>query len=268
MDGSACNLLCIDAHDMSPGYKLMAWGCNGLDAQTWGYDNRANTIYLAKSVARLSANSSSIDSHRIASSSSLSASVDPPSDATKCMDLVGGNFSNGTDVQVWGCNDCWNQEFTAGTGYTPARVGDVDGAVRLPESVAMRLGAQIMAYNRKNNYSFSRNYSQTHGRTFKNHSTSVELTPSVELPPSVLKVLWKKKRHREQAEKRRQKSPSPTPTPILGTCPLVHQPGPIAPTACKNDRWSLEDSRAWHATANTCTGGWPLFNTGAEILAS
>merc|ERR1712232_654266 len=40
---------CLDAGDMSEGFQLIVWECNGLDQQAWGYDSEAKTLYLANS---------------------------------------------------------------------------------------------------------------------------------------------------------------------------------------------------------------------------
>jgi hypothetical protein len=78
---------CIDSGGMKAGGKLQLWDCNGSNQQIWGYDaipGFAGTIFLAKST----------------------------SDATYCIDLPGGSDANGNRLQIWNCNNCWNQQFT------------------------------------------------------------------------------------------------------------------------------------------------------------
>jgi len=53
-----------------------------MDQQVWGFDADSSTIYLANS-----------------------------GDASKCMDLAGGDTSAGNAVQVWDCNGEWNQQW-------------------------------------------------------------------------------------------------------------------------------------------------------------
>jgi hypothetical protein len=74
---------CIDAGNLQPGNQLMLWDCNGQDQQIWGFDNDMGTIYLAKTAT----------------------------DALYCMDLPGGKESQGTRIEIWNCNGCWNQQF-------------------------------------------------------------------------------------------------------------------------------------------------------------
>lgn len=82
---------CIDAGNGQPGAKLMLWDCNGLAQQRWGYDSKQGTVFLDASA----------------------------SDATICIDLTGGVFHDGTPVQTWTCNGCWNQQFEIiGPSYT------------------------------------------------------------------------------------------------------------------------------------------------------
>ena len=91
--------LCLDAHDMSAGTKLLVWDCDEqLAAQQWGFDAQQQTLYLAKSFK----------------------------DASMCMDLDGGQWARGTQVQAWGCNDCWNQQWVLGGGVVQSSgpVGD------------------------------------------------------------------------------------------------------------------------------------------------
>merc|ERR1719409_1059241 len=73
----------IDAGDMAQGTGLVLWECNGLPEQKWGYDSSMSTIYLA---------------------------VDD-SDASMCMDALGGNPIAGTTLGAWGCNGQASQQW-------------------------------------------------------------------------------------------------------------------------------------------------------------
>ena len=85
--------LCLDAHDMTAGTQLFIWDCDEqLAAQQWGFDAQQQTLYLAKSVM----------------------------DASMCMDLDGGQWASGNQIQVWGCNGCWNQQWILGGGVAEA----------------------------------------------------------------------------------------------------------------------------------------------------
>jgi len=81
---------CIDALGWSAnggaGTKLGLWDCNGRDSQSWGYDSNLHTVYLAHSADRSNA-----------------------SNANLCMDLIGGLNEDGTQIQVWNCNEHTNQ---------------------------------------------------------------------------------------------------------------------------------------------------------------
>lgn len=82
---------CVDAGGLSAGNLLMLWDCNGQDQQLFGYDG---TIFLSSS----------------------------PADASLCVDLPGGLLDWGTQLEVYDCNSCWNQQFDV-TG--PVDVGMV-----------------------------------------------------------------------------------------------------------------------------------------------
>jgi len=82
---------CIDAvGGGNAGTRLGIWDCNGQGTQKWGYDANSKTIYLATS------------------------------DASLCMDVVGGSVDDGTKVQVWNCNGHTNQAFDFNGGPAPA----------------------------------------------------------------------------------------------------------------------------------------------------
>jgi len=76
---------CVDAgQKQQGGTGLMIWDCNGKPQQTFGYDsNSMKTIYLTQSLA----------------------------EASLCLDVAGGKMSEGTTIQTWACNACWNQQF-------------------------------------------------------------------------------------------------------------------------------------------------------------
>ena len=89
--------MCVDAHDFTSGNRLIIWPCNGLPQQKWGFDNNAQTLYLQDSI----------------------------SDATRCMDLYGGEVRKGTPVQSWECNGCWNQQWLVG-GWVSGTMADAN----------------------------------------------------------------------------------------------------------------------------------------------
>jgi len=79
---------CLDAGNEQLQSSLKIWTCNGYPQQKFGYDFTEFTVYLASS----------------------------ESDASKCLDLGGGDFSQGASVDVWTCNGCWNQKWILGAG--------------------------------------------------------------------------------------------------------------------------------------------------------
>jgi len=85
--GDTSKCLDVPGGDLTNGNQLQIWDCNGQDSQSWGYDSNMQTIYLAHSMANVS-------------------------DASKCMDLKGGDSTNGNLVEVWDCNGYDNQKWT------------------------------------------------------------------------------------------------------------------------------------------------------------
>merc|ERR1712070_1262313 len=71
---------CVDAGGLEAGNSLFLWDCNGAEQQFFGYDG---TIYMSSSSA----------------------------DASLCVDLPGGSLDWGTQLEVYYCNECWNQYF-------------------------------------------------------------------------------------------------------------------------------------------------------------
>jgi hypothetical protein len=74
---------CVDAGDLSSSSRLMIWDCNDHETQDFGYDVDAKCLYLSSS-----------------------------GDASLCVDLAGASLT-GAKVQVWECNQCWNQQIQA-----------------------------------------------------------------------------------------------------------------------------------------------------------
>lgn len=71
-----------------PGNKLGLWDCNGQSSQAWGTTantHQPGTIYL----------------------------VDSEADASLCMDLPGGDTTNGNLIQVWNCYGGGTQMWSA-----------------------------------------------------------------------------------------------------------------------------------------------------------
>jgi len=103
---------CIDAGSgMKAGTGLMLWDCNGQSQQIWGYDTEKKTIFLAKSL--LGTNLTSASPH-----------VEAPL-ARYCMDLAGASKSLGNAVQLWNCNNLWEQQFVLSRGITIRTLADV-----------------------------------------------------------------------------------------------------------------------------------------------
>merc|ERR1739844_405284 len=82
---------CADVHYSptgplpSNGLQLQLWDCNSSPGQSWGQQGLGgNPWYLSES----------------------------ETDASKCMDLEGGNTQNGNPVVVWDCNNGVNQNWT------------------------------------------------------------------------------------------------------------------------------------------------------------
>ena len=99
---------CIDAGNGEDGEQLYLWDCNGLSQQAWGYDANEATIYMDQSEqGPLVATPAT--ARRMASSSNVSIPR-----ASKCLDLSGGDTSEGTAVQVWDCNGRTNQQWGLG----------------------------------------------------------------------------------------------------------------------------------------------------------
>lgn len=87
---------CIDAGDMKQGSVLTLWKCNGLGQQRWGYDAQESTIYLG----------------------------DSASDASVCMDALGGTPKAGGQIGAWGCNGLTSQQWLVqwyGDGFASSR---------------------------------------------------------------------------------------------------------------------------------------------------
>jgi len=75
---------CLDAGDkMVAGTQLMAWKCNNLPQQKFGYDGNMKTIYLSASQA----------------------------DASLCVDLADGKLLAGNKVQALACSGLLNQKW-------------------------------------------------------------------------------------------------------------------------------------------------------------
>jgi len=79
---------CIDARDMSDGVQLMLWECNGLDQQTWGYDDIAQRVYIDGS--------------------------------STCLDLWEDQQWNGQWLHVWQCNGLNNQQWSLWDAPAPS----------------------------------------------------------------------------------------------------------------------------------------------------
>jgi hypothetical protein len=90
--------LCLDSGNMQQGSQLKIWECNGLPQQKFGYDVHMFTLYMPASV----------------------------SDASTCLDLLGGDFSQGASIQVWSCTSCWNQQWIFGGGVGAGAVLALD----------------------------------------------------------------------------------------------------------------------------------------------
>jgi len=97
------NSKCIDvpATDERPaaGTALQIWDCNGSPSQGWGFDADAGTVYLVNS-----------------------------GDASLCLDLPGGDTSDGQIAQVWDCNAASQQKF-----YVPPPFGTFNIAAGVDE---------------------------------------------------------------------------------------------------------------------------------------
>jgi hypothetical protein len=86
---------CIDSgNPVNLGTHLMIWDCNDLPQQNFGYSGNDFTIYLS--------------STRLYSGNDVQSGVPQ---AALCMDVLGGQLKEGTSVDVWTCNHCWNQQF-------------------------------------------------------------------------------------------------------------------------------------------------------------
>jgi hypothetical protein len=59
------------------------WDCQDSDKQKFGYDSNMQTIYEAKSA----------------------------SDASLCLDIAAGDLREGVYVEMYTCNNCWNQQW-------------------------------------------------------------------------------------------------------------------------------------------------------------
>jgi hypothetical protein len=103
---------CVDAGALTSGQMLMIWDCNDNDAQSFGYDADVQSLYLASST-----------------------------DASLCVDMRGESSLNGAKVQVWDCNQCWNQKLQAYGPATlalakPALTSAVGNCRPLPSAIA------------------------------------------------------------------------------------------------------------------------------------
>ena len=114
--------MCVDAHDLTAGNRLILWGCNGQSQQKWGFDNSMQTLYLQDSM----------------------------SDATRCMDLYGGEAKKGTAVQIYDCNGCWNQQWLVAGGI---RGNFADGLERIGANGTSSIGASAIAERKSANSS-------------------------------------------------------------------------------------------------------------------
>ena len=100
--------------------------CNGFDQQVWGYDYKAGTIYLVKSVMEASlcmdgyappkvGNKVQVWSCNDADQQQFNVlwgtTVRSNQDYKLCLDLEGGKASQGTLVQLWDCNGLDNQQW-------------------------------------------------------------------------------------------------------------------------------------------------------------
>ena len=130
------DLMCLDGSTMGQGNRLMIWGCNGYKQQNWGYDPNMKTVYLAQSarVDEEGGDDEEVDKEgvRERGASSSSRELVPSTNASAplaslCMDLYNGNYQKGGVIQVWGCNTCWNQQWTIGTGFKTATTSQSRG---------------------------------------------------------------------------------------------------------------------------------------------
>jgi hypothetical protein len=92
---------CLDAGDQQEGNTVMLWDCNGLDAQIWGYDG---AIFLQNSA----------------------------SDASLCLDVKGAAEQSGTPLEIWGCNEKDQQQFSLQAGVTIRMFQDYHLCLDLP----------------------------------------------------------------------------------------------------------------------------------------
>jgi hypothetical protein len=206
--------LCLDATTMKAGNQLIVWGCNKLSAQQWGYDTNENTLYLSSGTSAINNN------------------TNPSPDASLCVDVSGGNWNNGTGMDIWGCNGCWNQHFSAGVGFLPKSHLH---ATRHLSSSGGDAGSGGDASSGGDGGSGGDGDS---GGDFL-RSVAIDVTEGPRL---------------------------------LRDCPAVPQPPAPAPTpgaGCKADHWLSEEADAWYAAVDTCgTANWPLFKTQDDLANS
>merc|ERR1712137_282073 len=105
--------------------SLKLWDCNTLPQQLWGYDATMNTIYLTHSATAASLGNAD-------NTSGLGSSLG----ASMCMDITGGAVADGTKIDVWECNSCWNQQFQVIGPAAAAELGVELGSCYMESQVA------------------------------------------------------------------------------------------------------------------------------------
>merc|ERR1719487_3015693 len=85
---------CIDVpgSDFKDGNQLWVWECNGQSGQYWGYDVGSKTIYATNSLTQQLQGTNATDRLQMPL-------------ASVCMDLYGGQASNGGLITTWHCDN-------------------------------------------------------------------------------------------------------------------------------------------------------------------
>lgn len=127
--------LCLDMPGGAHPTYLQMWECNGRESQQWGYDSKTGSVYptirgedmcmdIAEGTLKAGTRVNLYPCKPGTGEAWTLVSPPPPPpcsaavgyfrprrDMNKCLDVVGGKFYNGAQLQIWDCSGHTNQQF-------------------------------------------------------------------------------------------------------------------------------------------------------------
>ena len=225
---------CLDLPNgrATQGALLQIWDCNGFANQQWILDpNKRRVIYGGEVNNQL-----------------------------YCLD--GGTLAGGNRLMIWPCNGLKQQNW----GYDP-----VQRTVYLPQTEAdASLCMDLYNGDWRNGHAIQIwqcnmcwNQQWTVGMGFKPITREAMSNLGGGMPHSLV-MLSRGHPFASVAQVFLNASARAGGAVHVGTCPPL---SPV-PKSCGKARWTEAEVDAWHAVANTCKGGWPVFASASELVAS